>query len=221
MDQVGHNMLLSDRLAQCYSGAVYDVLRSMGYLNQTLPHTIRPLQIDQKIAGEVFTIEGRRVENVSAHETLLKWCELLSRAPSDAVVICQPNDEQLAHMGELSSETLMFKKVRGYIVDGGCRDTAFIARIKFPVFCKYFTPVDVVSKWVPTAFAAPILIGEVSIHSGDYVIADNDGIVVIPGSVVKEVVERTEAVISTENLVRKAILNGVDPVEAYVKYGKF
>jgi 4-hydroxy-4-methyl-2-oxoglutarate aldolase len=212
---------LADRLRGCYSGAVYDVLRAKGYVRQTLPQYIRPLNLQHKLAGPVFTIQGKRDDSLDAHQSLLKWCELLSKAPANTVLICQPNDHTLAHMGELSSETLVYKKVLGYIVDGGCRDSAFIENLGFPVFCKYFTPVDVVAKWAATAFGEPVPIGEVTIHTGDYVLGDRDGIVIIPGAIIKEVVQETEEVLRTENLVRKAILQGVDPVAAYLQYGKF
>jgi 4-hydroxy-4-methyl-2-oxoglutarate aldolase len=106
-------------------------------------------------------------------------------------------------------------------VDGGCRDSAFIENLGFPVFCNYFTPVDIVGKWAATALGEPIKIGEVTLHTGDYVLADRDGIVIIPAAITSEVVERTEEVLRTENLVRKAILQGVDPVDAYLKHGKF
>jgi 4-hydroxy-4-methyl-2-oxoglutarate aldolase len=212
---------LADRLKACYTGAVHDVLRGKGYLRQTLPHHIRPLNLSHKLAGPVFTIEGRRDDTLDAHQTLLRWCELLSKAPSNIVLICQPNDHTLAHMGELSSETLSYKKVLGYIVDGGCRDSAFIERLGFPVFCSYFTPVDVVGKWAATTFGDTITIGEVKIHTGDYVLADRDGVVVIPHDLIESVVSETEEVLQKENLVRKAILKGVDPVDAYLRYGKF
>ena len=212
---------LARRLQACYSGAVYDVLRAKGYPDQTLPAYIRPLTLAHKIAGSVFTIQGKRDDSLDAHDTLLSWCRLLSKAPANTVLICQPNDHSLAHMGELSSETLVYKKVIGYIVDGGCRDSAFIERLGFPVFCKYFTPVDVVGKWAATDLGEPIRIGQVTIHTGDYVLADRDGIVIIPGAMAAEVASETEAVLSKENLVRKAILQGVDPVDAYLAYGKF
>jgi len=212
---------LADRLRGCYSGSLYDVLRAKGYHRQTLPQYIRPLNLQHKLAGPVYTIEGTRDDSLDAHQTLLKWCELLSKAPANTVLICQPNDHTLAHMGELSAETLAYKKVLGYIVDGGCRDSAFIETLGFPVFCKYFTPVDVVAKWAVTAFGEPIQIGEVTVHTGDYLIADRDGIVVIPAAIAEEVVQEAEDVLRTENLVRKAILQGVDPVQAYLQYRKF
>ena len=67
----------------------------------------------------------------------------------------------------------------------------------------------------------PLTIGEVTISSGDYVLADRDGVVVIPGSMAEEVVTRTEQVLQTENTVRTAILAGMDPQQAYLKFGKF
>jgi 4-hydroxy-4-methyl-2-oxoglutarate aldolase len=212
---------LPDRLRACYSGAIHDVLRVKGYSKQTLPQNIRPLNLSHKLAGPVFTIEGRRDDSLDAHQSLLKWCELLSKAPSNTVLMCQPHDHTLAHMGELSSETLAYKKVLGYIVDGGCRDSAFIDKLGFPVFCSYFTPLDIVGKWAATAYGQAIEIGDVTIHSGDYVLADRDGVVIIPQALVEEVTAEAEEVLRKENLVRKAILQGVDPVAAYLQYGKF
>jgi len=211
----------AERLKACYSGAIHDVLRAKGHSKQTLPHHIRPLNLSHKLAGPVFTIEGRRDDTLDAHQSLLKWCELLSKAPAHVVLICQPNDHTLAHMGELSSETLAYKNVLGYIVDGGCRDSAFIEELGFPVFCGYYTPLDIVGKWAATAFEHPITIGDVTIHSGDYVLADRDGIVIIPQALVEAVTVEAEEVLRKENLVRKAILQGVDPVAAYLQYGKF
>jgi len=212
---------LGDRLAACYTGAVYDVLQARGRPCQVLPSAIRPLVLEHRLAGPVFTVQGQRDDSLDAHQSLLRWCELLSKAPSGTVLVCQPNDKSLAHMGELSSETLAYKKVLGYIVDGGCRDSAFIEKLGFPVFCRYFTPIDIVGKWAATAFGDPIRVGEVTVSTGDYVLADRDGIVVIPGALAEEVVQETEEVLRKENLVRKAILRGVDPVQAYLDHGKF
>lgn len=212
---------LARRLEACYSGAVYDVLRAMGYPNQVLPTTIRPLDPARVLAGKIYTVSGHNDATLDAHKTLLEWTGLLSKAPRDSVVICQPNDDQLAHMGELSAETLTLRGVRGYIVDGGCRDSGFILKIGFRVWCRYFTPRDVVGRWVADGFGEPIVIGGVTIRTGDYVLADRDGVVIVLGELAADVVARTEAVLATENKVRTAILNGVDPQEAYLRHGKF
>lgn len=212
---------LSDRLARCYASAVHDVLRAQGHDNCLLPYDIRPLNIKQTLAGEVWTVSGHIDRTKSAHETLLEWTGVLSKAPGGKVVICQPNTKEVALMGELSASALQLKGVRGYIVDGGCRDAAMIDEIGFPVWCSFYTPSDIVSRWVPDRFGEPITIGTVTISSGDYVIADRDGIVIIPAAMAATVIAKTEEVMSTEGEVRRNIMAGMDPQEAYKRYGKF
>ncbi len=212
---------LADRLQECYSGAVYDVMRDLGLSPKTLPRDILGLSKTMKAAGPVFTVRGRPDNTVSAHESLLAWTGLLSKAPAGHVVVCQPQDNVRALMGELSAETLMLRGVRGYIVDGGCRDTGFIEAEGFPVFCLYATPVDIVAGWIPEAFDEPVTIGNVVVRAGDYILADRDGIVVIPREHAEDIIARTEEVIRTESTMRQAIRAGQDPQEAYLQYGKF
>ena len=212
---------LAARLMNCYAAAVHDVLRSMGAGPCVLPASIKPLDASKKLTGEVYTVSGHVDLTRDPHDTLVQWTGLLSKAPPGKVLVCQPNTHEIALMGELSSETLHAKGVRGYVVDGGCRDTDFILELGFPVFCSFTTPKDIVGKWVPDRIGEPITIGDVTVCSGDFLIGDRDGIVVIPGRIAEEVVAKTEAVMQTENQVRTAILAGMDPQEAYLKYGKF
>jgi 4-hydroxy-4-methyl-2-oxoglutarate aldolase len=214
-------MELTKRLEKLYTGAVHDVLRAMGHPRCTLPHQIKALDPTRKVAGEVYTISGHIDQTQNAHDTLVQWTGLLSKAPSGKVLVCQPHTDMVALMGELSAETLQLKGVRGYVVDGGCRDTEFILKIGFPVFCSFNTPADIVGRWVPSRFGEPLTIGNVTIVTGDYILGDRDGVVVIPGNIAAEVIAKTEEVISTENKVRSAILGGMDPQEAYLKFGKF
>jgi len=212
---------LAARLLNCYAAAVHDVLRGMGHERCVLPHTIQALKPGQKLAGEVYTVSGHIDLTRDPHDTLVQWTGLLSKAPAGKVLVCQPNTHMVALMGELSAETLNFRGVRGYVVDGGCRDTDFILELDFPVFCSFTTPSDIVGRWVPDRFGEPITIGEVTIRNGDYLLGDRDGVVVIPSDMVDDVVDKTEQVLQTENKVRTAILAGMDPQEAYLKYGKF
>ncbi len=214
-------MNLTKQLERCYSGAVYDVLRGMGLPNQVLPSNIRSLSPGQKLAGPVFPVAGACNESISEHESLLGWTGLLSQAPFGSVIVCQPNDSTLAHFGELSAEAMHSRGVRGYIVDGGCRDSEFIEKLEFPLFCRYFTPKDIVGRWGIESIGQPTTVGHVRICVDDYVIADRDGIVIIPAAVAEQVVRTVSEVMNTESLVRKAIRTGVDPQEAYLKYGKF
>ena len=124
-------------------------------------------------------------------------------------------------MGELSAETLQLKGVRGYIVDGGARDLDFILKIDFPLWSIFYTPRDVVGYWKPTDFEKTIKIGDTIINNNDYVLADIDGVVIIPKKNIENILNRSEKLINTENLVRKSIKEGMDPQEAYLKYSAF
>ena len=80
------------------------------------------------VCGPVSTVLGRPDNSLTEEESLLRWTELLGKAPADHVVVCQPQDDDRTLMGELSAETLQFRGVRGYVVDGGCWDVSFIRK---------------------------------------------------------------------------------------------
>jgi 4-hydroxy-4-methyl-2-oxoglutarate aldolase len=212
---------LTARLEACYTGVVHDVMRAMGLRDFTLPAEMRPILPDRTLAGPAFTIEGRADPEADGHATLLAWTGLLSKAPSGSIWVSQPNDRIVAHMGELSGETLKNKGVRGCIVDGFVRDTNFLLDMGFQTWCRGFTPRDIVGHWLPVATEVPIEIGGIAIRPGDYFLGDRDGLVRIPAEHLQEVVDRAETAITTENLVRKAILAGTDPQQAYLQHGKF
>jgi regulator of RNase E activity RraA len=211
----------TERLAACYTGVVHDVMRAMGLRDFTLPAELRPIMPERAIAGPAFTIEGEVVPDGDAHETLLAWTGLLSKAPSGTIWVSQPNDRVVAHMGELSAETLKNKGVLGCVVDGFIRDTNFLLDIGFQAWCRGFTPRDVVGHWMPVGINVAIEIGDVRIEPGDFLVGDRDGLLRVPKAIVADVIEKAEVAMATESLVRKAILSGTDPQEAYLKYGKF
>jgi regulator of RNase E activity RraA len=214
-------MSITERLENCYTGVVHDVMRGMGLKNFTLPPDLRPIMPEKVMAGPAFTILGKVDPMADAHETLLAWTGLLSKAPAGSVWVSQPNDRTVAHMGELSAETLKNKGVRGCVADGFARDVNFLLDIGFQTWCRGFTPRDIVGWWLPAATDVDVRIGDVVIEPGDYMIGDRDGLIRVPKGIVEEVVEKSETAIATENKVRTAILSGTDPQEAYLKYGKF
>ena len=209
------------RLEQTYSGVLHDVMRAQGLKDFTLPPTLRPLIPRQKLCGPVFTVSGKVDASADAHTTLLAWTGLLSKAKPGHVLLIQPNDSTVAHMGELSAETLKFRGVRGVVADGGTRDAEFIIDMGLQVWHRYFTPRDIVSHWLPDAFDVPVTIGSVRIEPGDYVFGDTDGMVRLPWAQAEAIVTASEEAMGKENLVRTAILQGVDPQEAYLRHGKF
>ena len=192
---------LTERLERCYTGVVHDVMRGMGLRDFTFPPELRPIMPERRMAGPAFTIEGMTSADFDAHDTLLAWTGLLSKAPAGHIWINQPNDRIVAHMGELSAETLRNKGVRGCLVDGFAR--------------------DIVAWWKPRATDVEIKIGDVVVQPGDYILGDRDGAIRVPKAIVGDVIDKSETAIATENKVRSAILSGVDPQEAYLRHGKF
>jgi len=215
------SLSLSQRLHGLSASIVHDVMRAHGLGQRVLPPTIRPIAQGSKLTGPAFTVSGSTVHDQDAHETLLAWTAMLSCVPANHVLVMQPNDNSVAHMGELSAEALTLRGVLGAVIDGGCRDVDRINSIGLPVFCRYFTPLDVVGRWVPEAFGEPVTIGDWTIATGDFVVADTDGICIVPREHAATAAAAGEAAMSAENLVRTAILAGVDPETAYRWHGKF
>jgi len=209
------------QMRSCYTSVLHDVMRGMGLRNFTLPPRIRPLDPGQVLTGPAMTIEGRIDETADAHQTLLAWTGLLSRAEAGHVWVAQPHNQRVAQMGELSAETLHRKGVLGAVIDGGLRDTNFILRLGFACWGTFHTPRDVVGVWLPTATGQPIQIEDVRVNPGDWMHGDRDGMVVVPAAKVAEVAAAGVAAMATESLVRRAILDGMDPQAAYLQHGKF
>ena len=92
----------------------------------------------------------------------------------------------------------------------------------YPVFCRYTTPQDCVPRWELVAHGdVTVEIGGVSVAPGDYVVADRDGVVVVPREAVAEVLAAVEAKVATESEVRVAVRDGTLPLEAYERFGTF
>jgi 4-hydroxy-4-methyl-2-oxoglutarate aldolase len=212
---------VSERFAVIYTGAIADVLDEMGYRHQVLPSSIQGLTMDHHVTGIAMPVEGQRAENLDPDETYMSVVEMLGDLGPGDVVVCQPNDSLCSHTGELSCETAKLRGARGVVVDGGARDIDYILKLQFPVFCRYRTPLDVGGRWKIVSHGEPVKMGQVTVRRGDFIVGDMDGVLVIPQEITLDVLKKAEEVVGTENLVRKAILQGVHPVDAYRKYGRF
>jgi 4-hydroxy-4-methyl-2-oxoglutarate aldolase len=209
------------RFSAIYTGAISDVLDEMGYRHQVLPSAIQALTLGQTVTGIAMPVEGQPTDSEDPEEVYVPVLRMLGDLTHGDVIVSQPHDSVSAHIGELSAESAKFRGARGAVIDGGARDIDYILRLGFPVFCRYRTPQDVVGRWRLVTYGQPIEIGRVQVNRGDFIVGDKDGVVVIPKSVTGEVLRRSEEVVGTENLVRKAVLEGVHPVDAYRTYGRF
>ena len=212
---------LAARLGRLPASVVHDVLRGLGHEHCTLLPDIRPLASGSRLAGRIVTVSGRERPGLGTDETLLAWATLLSDIPPDCVVVCQPNTRAIALMGELSARALAIKGVKGYVVDGGCRDVDLVEESGLTVFCSHFTPSDIAGRWLPDPIGGPIAIGSCRVATGDWLVADRDGVVVLPAALAASAIAEGEAVMGTESRMRQAILAGVDPRLAYLEFRKF
>jgi regulator of RNase E activity RraA len=204
-----------------YICALSDILDEMGLTNQVLPSEIQAICPGRTLAGQAVTIVGEPTTSVDPKVIFIPYLKMLGDIRQGDVLVTQPNDNIAAHLGELSAETAQYRGARGAVIDGGVRDTDFICKLGFPVFARYKTPQDIAGRWRMLGFNVPITIGTVNVNPGDYIIGDSDGVVVVPQSVAEEVVSKAEGVVATEDLVRKSILEGTHPVDAFEKYGRF
>jgi regulator of RNase E activity RraA len=212
---------LCARYARIYTAAITDVLDRRGYYDQTLPHDIVPLTPETRLAGVAFPATGKRSRNADTEAAIRAFLTLLGAVPRDGALVIQANDDVAAHFGELSAVAMKARGVRGVVVDGATRDSAYIMRERFPLFCRYRTPLDSLPRWLAVEWGRPVTIGGVRVSAGDMVVGDFDGIAVVPEHLVLDVLLECEALLDTENQVRDAVRRGMAPLAAYEKFGIF
>lgn len=224
-----HVSELIERYRRLYSGAVYDVLDHINLPHQALAPDIKPIRKDITLAGPAFTIKGVS-DPVGDEEFRTRRIHLFTEMKALAVPLIDTRDcsfdTQVAHYGEMNAVLGQTCGVVGAVVDGGCRDTGFLLKRGFPVFCRYLSPVEAFRRWSYAAWQVPVglrgaLSSVVVVHPGDFLFGDVDGVVVIPSECVVEVLCKTEEIVETENRARADFTApGADPIEVYRKYGK-
>lgn len=214
---------LAERASRLYTGALTDVLDELGEPDRTLPPDLLPLRDGMRLAGPAFPVEGVPAVQLDRDASIRGILTMLGEVTAHHVVVYQTHDKECtaAHLGELSVVALRARGCAGAVIDGGCRDIEEILGQEFPVFCRYTTPADAVPRWRIEHWNTPVTIGPVRVEPGDYVVADRDGIVVIPAALLDEVLDKAEEVVATENEIREAVREGVSPLEAYDRYGIF
>jgi 4-hydroxy-4-methyl-2-oxoglutarate aldolase len=212
---------LAHRFTAIYTGAITDVLDKHGFLKQTLSPELVPLRPGMHMAGPAWPIEGHPQPGINYDVSIRKILEMLGAVPAHHVAVYQTHDRSAAHLGELSVTSLKSRGCAGAVIDGGCRDIDYILKEDFPVFARYTTPQDCVPRWELIGYNVSVTIGDVRVAPGDYLVADHDGIVVVPSEVLDGVLADAEAVVATESEIRHAVRDGVLPLDAYDRFGTF
>jgi 4-hydroxy-4-methyl-2-oxoglutarate aldolase len=213
---------LTGRFSSLYTGALTDVLDRHGYLQQTLPHELAPLRPGMRLAGPVYPVLGRPHANRDYDTSIRVVLEMLGSVPAGHVAVYQTNDRASAHFGELSATSLASRGAAGAVIDGGTRDADYILREDFPVFARYVTPQDCVPRWELLDHGdVTIIVGGVRVAPGDWIVGDRDGLVIVPGERVDEILAEAEEKVATESEIRESVRGGTLPVDAYEQYGTF
>jgi 4-hydroxy-4-methyl-2-oxoglutarate aldolase len=213
---------LARRFSALYTGALTDVLDRRGHLQQTLPPELLPLRPGTRLAGPVHPVLGRPHPGHDYDTSIRAVLEMLGSVRPGYVAVYQTNDRAAAHFGELSATSLASRGCAGAVIDGGTRDAEYILRERFPVFSRYITPQDCVPRWELLAHGdVTIVVGGVRVAPGDWIVGDRDGLVIVPGGEVREVLAEAEDKIATENEIRDAVRGGTLPLDAYRRYGTF
>jgi 4-hydroxy-4-methyl-2-oxoglutarate aldolase len=212
---------LRARFGAVYTAAVTDVLDELGHRHQTLPAEIVPLEPGARVVGPAFAVEGRTNHSIDPETSIRRILEMLGSVPAGHVAVYEPGDTTCAHFGELSATSLQVHGVAGVVINGGCRDVDLIREVGLPVFARYRTPQDAVSRWEVLEWGHAIEIEGVRVVTGDYIVGDADGVAVIPRDLIETVLEQAEALVGIENLIRDAVRNGMKPLAAYEQFGKF
>lgn len=152
-----------------YQAAILaDVAGRRGALNGR----IQSLRRGMKLAGPALTVEVRPGDNLMIHAAL----ELAQ--PGDVLVIDGKGDLSSALMGTLMFTACKKLKLAGVVIDGAARDSAEIDGLGFPVFCVGTNP-NGPTKNVAGRIGHPVSVGSVTVHPGDFVLGDEDGVVVV------------------------------------------
>lgn len=213
---------LCDRYERLYTGAVTDVLDTeYGRYDQTMDTALSPLADDMTTAGVAYPVIGRQNRAIDPEENIRSILQMLGEAPEHGVLTYQTNDDRAAHLGELSVTALAEQGCRGAVVDGCVRDVAYMLDHGFPVFTKHRTPADAVPRWEILDWDTAAVVGGVRVEPGDVVVADADGVVVVPEEIAEGVLVEAETLVDSESAVRDAVADGVSPLQAYEDHGTF
>lgn len=202
---------------------VADVLDMMGLQDQGLAAEFAPYPATAgKLAGWAYTIRGQMTPFEGTGDAdKMQACQGLS--PGE-VSVWSGDGSGFCYFGELIAIGMKERGSVGALVDGGVRDVRWIAEQDYPVYARYRTPVQSIGRWKVNAWQIPVSLRGasgrmISVSPGDFILADEDGAIVIPSSVVVEVLERSEALTVTEQQVRNALKEGLSLGDALAKFG--
>ena len=209
---------LLERLAKLYSSVVADALDGMGLRFQVMAPRIRPLYPEAELVGYAFPVQAEETTRLSP-EPYKRELWAVDAVRPDHVIVVGGAGQRGALWGELLSTRAKMRGSRGAVIDGLTRDSRLIMAMKFPVFISGISPADSHGRVDILAHDVKVKCAGVEVNPGDLVIADYDGVVVIPKDVAEEAIEKAEEKGRLEDAVREELMRGVSVRDTYDKYG--
>lgn len=222
---------LQARWRNIRSANLYDTLDKMGYPNQCLDLGIRPLFPHQRLAGQVITVKGSPYP-VSHDEPDSEWTgdyfeELRKLLYPGCVVVVESGGEQYAgKFGEMTSWALKQGGAQGIVVDTYIRDYLGLEIIPDYVACARGTsPIESSNRWRIDALNVTVgmpgtLTSRVRVAPGDWLVAEADGVVVVPQKIALEALVKAEDLENREQAMREDLAAGMGFDEAFAKWGR-
>lgn len=204
--------------SELYTPVVGDILDAMGYYHQFLPQNIRPLREDMKLAGRAMTVLMIDVFGPQK-KPFGRLTEALDQLQENEIYIAAGGTKRCAYWGELLTATARTRGAAGAVLDGWHRDTPQVLEQNWPVFSTGCYAQDSGVRTQVVDYRCDIEIGSVTIHDGDLIFGDVDGVLVIPREVAPEVIDQALAKARGEKNVRKAIEGGMSATDAFAKFG--
>ncbi|UCD86417.1 MAG: orotidine 5'-phosphate decarboxylase [Desulfobacterales bacterium] len=186
---------IRDILEQVSAANLSDALHRGGVLEG-----IRPLFQGIKLVGRAITVRTYPGD-------WAKPVQAIDIAEKGDVIVVDAGGVGPALWGELATHSALQKGPAGIVVDGAIRDTYDIAKLKFPAFSRLIMP----NAGEPKGFGeigVPVTVGNQRVENGDWIVGDDDGVVVLPRSMATEYANRSMDVLEKENRIREEIKEG-------------
>lgn len=202
-----------------YSAVVSDALDSLGLTRQSPRVSLRPMTGDAVLVGRCKTTLWADMSHPDPRPYELELRAVDEAEPDDVLIAAAGGSVRSGIWGELLSTAARNSGCVGAIVDGAVRDVAKMRKMGFAVFARGTCVYDSLHRQRVIDVDVPVEIDGVTFNPGDLVIADIDGVVVVPAAVEEEAIRRAWDKVHAENITRDAIRRGSKAAAAYAKYG--
>lgn len=202
------------------SSMISDSLDLIGIRHNAMNANIKALRPGMRAVGLAATMQFVPESEYYQHNPYGDAINFLDSLAQGEVVVISTGSQQLsAFWGELFSAAAKGRGGAGVVADGPLRDTEQVVAIDFPAFGYGSVPYDYKGRMKLIATRTPIICSGVEVHPGDGIIADADGVVVVPHVQLEKVTELANARAATEKTVLTDLLAGKSVREVWDAYG--